>query len=110
MRCHPLPVYDVVADPPGHFFLELEETALRVSVDGQGAPARVALDVLDTPVDPEQAVIGWHCDPEVPEVARVNGDGQTIASWPIAADGAVELNGRVWCWNDDGMLLALNPA
>jgi hypothetical protein len=103
------PVYDVIADPPGHFFLELEETALRVPVDGQGEPARFFLDALDTLIDLDQSVAGWRCDPELPAVVRVNGDGQTIASWPIAADAVLELGGRLWCWNDDGMLLALNP-
>jgi hypothetical protein len=104
------PVYDIRPDPPDHVLIELEDEAVRIRLDGHriGAVQPILLEEADEPQRLESDGSAWTCCVDIPAVIRQRDDGGPRTSWPIYAESVVVIGHRAWCWNEDGMLIALD--
>jgi len=85
--------------------VELEEACFYLTLDGRRTPAVGP----SAPPSPAVGPVSCSAPGERPAVALEPGDWGPARSWPLDADDAVMIAARVWCWNEDGMLCALDP-
>jgi hypothetical protein len=91
------PVYSVCAGPDDHLFFEVGDGFVVTDLTGRRIQTLAELPITrpdDTTSD------GWRIDADSGVVLAADGG----VHWPIVADGIAHLSGRLWCWNEDGLL------